>query len=84
MTTGLTKKYEFPDIVGMGIAGCMRDRNALRNVELNLDDWFRNLPADKKERVKIVDEARVQMETSRQTIEAIYIRFRQLAATAKG
>jgi hypothetical protein len=74
---------EFPEIIGDGIAACMRDRTAHQRVEREMDDWTRKLPANKEKRIEKLQEARLQMDTAKLALEAFYTRFRQLASTAK-
>lgn len=80
----LKKKSQFPDIIGFGLAGCMRQREHHQHVAGEIDQWFHDLPTDKIQRNKMLDEARTQMDTARQAIELFHMRFRQLAVNAKG
>lgn len=70
-------------IIGEGVAICMRQRTAHRAAEVNLDEWFKTLPADKEARLVALKQAREQIETARQAMEALYSRFRSLAVTAR-
>lgn len=74
---------DFPFIIGYGISACMRQRTAHLDTEKEMDQWFRNLPASKSERLEKLRIAREQIETARLAIEAFYMRFRNLASTAK-
>src|SRR5580692_267099 len=72
---------EFPDIIGDGIASCMRERTAHLRVEKEIDEWIRRLSPNKFERNKQLQLARDQFESARLAIEALYGRFRTLATT---
>lgn len=74
---------QFPEIIGDGIAACMRDRTAHMRVEQEMAEWVRNLPASQRDRVEKLREAREQIETAKLALEAFYLRFRSLAQTAK-
>jgi hypothetical protein len=74
---------DLAQIIGGGISVCMRDRNALKGIEQQIDEWLRQRSADKPTRVAQINEARKQLETARQALEALYSRFRSQASTYK-
>jgi hypothetical protein len=83
MVTAATQAPDLAQVIGIGISNCMRSRAAGRASEHDLDDWFRALPADKEQRVAALKDARTQMDTAKQALEALYSRFRTMASTAK-
>ena len=69
-----TEDYEeqdFPGLVGLAVASIMRNRTAHQGVERQLDVWAVGKTLEQKQQAKL------QMETAKQAIEAIYTRFRQ-------
>jgi hypothetical protein len=79
----MERPKDFADIIGDGIADCMRERTAHLRVEKAMDAWFKQLSPNKFERNKQLQAAREQIETGRLAIETFYGRFRTMASTAK-
>jgi hypothetical protein len=74
---------QFPDMIGDGVAACMRDRNAHMRIEKELDAWVNNLSPNKVTRNNQLRDAREQIETAKLALDVLYGRFRTLASTAK-
>src|ERR1700722_6802264 len=67
---------KFPEIIGDGVAACMRDRTAHMRIEREMDGWVNHLSPNKKVRNDQLREAREQIETAKLALEALYLRFR--------
>ena len=74
---------QFPELIGDGLVRIMYARVAHLEIEKEMDDWFRNLPANRNTRIDKLREAREQIETAKLAIDALYMRFRSMASTAK-
>ena len=67
------EEEDFSGLVGSAVTSIMRDRTSHQGVEKQLDSWAFGKSLEQKQKAKL------QMETAKQAIEAIYTRFRQAA-----